>query len=181
MLHRVTDFNGILRCGTLRDKLNSAHFKGRWETDEVLQSCEVTERLKKRKQVINSLKTGLLSPCEQSVFVSIPVARRCSLHIEKPEVSTFASQPGRLLMFVLTATAQPVHLHPIEKKCETEWETMVPLWDKLKGLCNHRKKRVQRKRLCFTVSLLQLLYLVCITTKAPSPLTSGALVLGSIN
>lgn len=77
--------------------------------------------------MINSLKTGLLSPCEQSVFVSIPVARRCSLHIKKPEVSMSASQPGTLLMFVLTATAQPVHLYPIEKKGEAERETMVPL------------------------------------------------------
>lgn len=142
---KVADFDGILGCGTLKDELSSAHFKGCWETDWALQSCGVPERLKKRKQGINCLTTGLLNPCEQHVFISIPVARRCSLHTEKPEVSMSASQPGTLLMFVLTATAQPVHLHPIQKKGEAEWETTVPLWDKLKGLCNHKKGKGSKK------------------------------------
>lgn len=71
---------------------------------------------------------------EQSAFVSTPIARRCSLHVEKSKVSMSASKPGTLLMSVLTARAQPVHLHPIEKKGETEWETTVPLGDELKGL-----------------------------------------------
>jgi len=111
----------------LRDKLSSAHVKGRWETDRVLQSCGVPERLKKRKQGMNSVTTGLPSPHEQHVLISIPVARRCSLRTEKRKVFMSVFQPGKLLMFVLTATAEPVHLHPIEKKDEAEWETVGPL------------------------------------------------------
>lgn len=87
--------------------------------------CQIEKS--QRKQVINSLNTGLLSPCEESAFISIPVARGGSLHMENRKGPMSASQPGTFLMLVLTAAAQPVHLYPIEKKCEAEWETTVPL------------------------------------------------------
>lgn len=188
-LHRVfeeaaqksADFDDILERKSLKGKLNYARCKRYSETDQVLQSCGMPERFKKRKQVINTLKTGLLRPCEKSACDSIPIARRCSFHIKKSKVSMSASQPGTLLMFVLTARAQPVHLHPIEKKGEAEWETMVPLWHKLEGLWNHRNERVQRKRLCFMVGPLHLLYLIYIVAGASSPLRSGSSILSCIS
>lgn len=133
---------GTLGCETLTGNLHPAHSMGHWETEQALQSCVEPERWKKR----NKLETlSKQSPCEQSVLVSIPVARKCSLHIENPEVSVSASQPGTPLMFVLTATAQPVNLHPVEIKGEAEWETLVPLGDELEGIYNHRKKGFKEK------------------------------------
>lgn len=178
---KSADLDDILERKSLKGKLNYARCKGYSETDQVLQSCGMPERFKKRKQVINTLKIGLLRPCEKNACDSIPIARRCSFHVKKPKVSMSASQPGTLLMFVLTARAQPVHLHPIEKKGEAEWETMVPLWDKLEGLWNHRNERVQRKRLCFMVSPLHFLHLIYIIARASSPLRSGSSILSCIS
>lgn len=60
-------------------------------------------------------------------LVSIPIARRGSVHVHETKVSMLASQSSTFPMLVFTAGAQPVHLYPIEEKGETEGETMVPL------------------------------------------------------
>lgn len=68
--------------------------------------------------------------------------------MEHPEVGVFASQLGRPLALkasVLTATAQPVNLEPVEEKGEAERETEVPLGDELEGVCNHRNKGFKEK------------------------------------
>lgn len=85
------------------------------------------------------------SPCEQSVLVSIPVARRCSCHMENLEVFVCVFQPRKPLVFVLTAAAHPVNSQPIEEKAEAERVAKVPLGGELEGVCNHRKKGFQEK------------------------------------
>lgn len=45
-------------------------------------------------------------------------------------------------MLIFTAGAQPVHLHPVQEKGETEGETMVPFGNKLKGLWNEKEKKL---------------------------------------
>lgn len=82
-------------------------------------------------------------------------------------------------MFVLTAAAQPVHLQPIEKEGEAEWETVMSPGDKLKGLCNHRKGSKEGVRLSYQSAATVIC--ICTTTKAPSPPSSRTLVLSCIN
>lgn len=72
----------------------------------------------------------------QRTFVSILVARGWSLHTHKPKVASFASKSGTFPMLIFAAGAQPVHLHPVQEKGETEGETMVSFGNKLKGLWN---------------------------------------------
>lgn len=119
--------------------LHPAPSVGHWETEQALQSC-VSPR--DERQVRSSLRRK--SQRAKCTF-PVPVARRCSSHMQNPEVAVGASQAGTPQVSVLTARAQPLHLQPVEIKGEAEREAQVPLGGELEGICNHRKKGFKEK------------------------------------
>lgn len=88
--------------------------------------------------------------------------------MEHPEVGVFASQLGRPLALkasVLTATAQPVNLEPIEEKGEAERETEVPLGDELEGVSFQQVAFIDTNVFCSTVLLIDFDFILPVTER----------------